>query len=401
MVWSSLLATIAMLGGIGYYAQNEALAWKNEDPRLHSDNQIVLLKGIGYALWVLGFLLFCLVCALRKRILLAIGVVREAAVAIRKMPLIIIFPILQCIGMFAFAAIWTIYTVFLASLGTIKAGQIEVNGVTVTVRDFEYDKQTEYQGWFLLFCFFWTSQFIIALGEIIIALSAAKWFFTRDKSSIGNRTVLKSIFQTLFFHTGTAAFGSLVIAVISMIRAILMYIQKKTSGTRNKVMSAILACLHCFMCCLEKFMKFLNKNAYIQTAIFGTSFCRSAKQAFFLILRNVSRVGTLSAISEIVVLIGKIFVAVVTAGCSYIFIDRYLGQELSSPVAPVIFVTFLSYFAGSMFMNVFSMVTSTILQCFIADEEMFGGTDESYSSETLSTWVESNGNKLNPDQPSS
>ena len=32
-------------------------------------------------------------------------------------------------------------------------------------------------------------------------------------------------------------------------------------------------------------MKFLNKNAYIQTAIFGTSFCTSSKEAFFLILR--------------------------------------------------------------------------------------------------------------------
>ena len=34
-------------------------------------------------------------------------------------------------------------------------------------------------------------------------------------------------------------------------------------------------------------MRFLNKNAYIQTAIFGSSFCTSAKEAFFLILRCV------------------------------------------------------------------------------------------------------------------
>jgi len=40
---------------------------------------------------------------------------------------------------------------------------------------------------------------------------------------------------------------------------------------------------------LEKFLKFLNKNAYIMIAVHGKNFCTSAKNAFFLLMRNIVR----------------------------------------------------------------------------------------------------------------
>lgn len=36
------------------------------------------------------------------------------------------------------------------------------------------------------------------------------------------------------------------------------------------------------------------RNAYIQIALMGTNFCTSAKKAFFLILRNAFRFGTVA-----------------------------------------------------------------------------------------------------------
>lgn len=53
-------------------------------------------------------------------------------------------------------------------------------------------------------------------------------------------------------------------------------------------------------------MNFLNKNAYIQTAIFGYSFCTAAKRAFFLIARNIMRVAAVGVVSEIVLILGKV-----------------------------------------------------------------------------------------------
>jgi hypothetical protein len=53
-------------------------------------------------------------------------------------------------------------------------------------------------------------------------------------------------------------------------------------------------------------MKFLNKNAYIQTAIFGYSFCKASRKAFFLLLRNILRVAAVNMVADFVLLLGKV-----------------------------------------------------------------------------------------------
>jgi len=65
------------------------------------------------------------------------------------------------------------------------------------------------------------------------------------------------------YHTGSLAFGSLIIAIIQVIRIILEYIDHKLKGKENKVVKFIICCCKCCFWCLEKFMKFLNRNAYI------------------------------------------------------------------------------------------------------------------------------------------
>jgi hypothetical protein len=105
---------------------------------------------------------------------------------------------------------------------------------------------------------------------------------------------------------GTAAFGSLVIAIIKTISAVLTYLQKKAKKSGNRILVFILAVLKCCLWCLEKCMKFLNKNAYIQTAIHGYSFCKAARVAFFLLLRNVLRVLGVSIVGDFVLILGKV-----------------------------------------------------------------------------------------------
>ena len=140
-------------------------------------------------------------------------------------------------------------------------------------------------------------------------------------------------------------------------------------------------------------MKFINKNAYIQTAIYGTNFCTSAKNAFFLIARNLMRIAAVGVVSEVVVFIGKYFIIMVTTALAYMCMDRVIGDELNSLVGPCIFVAFFAYCIAILFMSVFAMGISTLLQCFIADEEMHPDPSERYATESLSSFVGSGGKK--------
>lgn len=136
-------------------------------------------------------------------------------------------------------------------------------------------------------------------------------------------------------------------------------------------------------------MKFLNKNAYVQTAIFGTSFCKSSRQGFYLVVRNAARVSAISSVSAAVLIVGKLFISAVTTGLAYYVMNENIGEELYSIAGPTVVVFLISYFVSDFFMDIYDMGTTTILHCFIADEEMFDG-DECYADGKLQAWIDKN-----------
>lgn len=98
-------------------------------------------------------------------------------------------------------------------------------------------------------------------------------------------------------------------------------------------------------------MKFLNKNAYVQTAIFGTSFCKSSRQAFYLVVRNAARVGAISSVSSAVLFVGKLFISTVTTGLAYYVMTEQISDELYSVGGPTLVVFLISYFVSDFFMD--------------------------------------------------
>lgn len=356
--------------------------WK--DDTVHSDNEAKAMLYIGYVFYALSALWLCTVCCLRSRIMLAISITKQASRAVNAMTGLIIFPIAQAIGLLIFMIPWTIFALFLASSGDIVKSTYTTGTTTITYRSFEYTNNMYYAALYFLFVFFWTSQFIVAMGQLVNALAVSTWYFTRDKSTIGNSTVVSSIHKAFRYHMGSAAFGSLIIAIIKTIRAVIMYLQDKAAKSGNKAAQMVLCCLQCCMWCIEKCMKFINKNAYIQIAIFGYSFCKAARCAFFLILRNIATIAAVGLVSEIVTLIGRILVPLMSTFVAYIILNT-MSDQLYTLWFPLLLTFLLSYVVSDLFISIFSMAISTILQCFIADKEMF--PDDPYAEESLRSCI--------------
>merc|ERR1711988_283392 len=91
-------------------------------------------------------------------------------------------------------------------------------------------------------------------------------------------------------------------------------------------------------------------------------------------------------VSEIVTFTGTWFIVIVTTALSYMCMKEVLEDQLNSLVGPCIFVAFC---IASMFMGVFGMGISTLLQCFIADEELHE-PGERYATEELSSFIDNN-----------
>lgn len=389
VIWGSIFLTIGMVTAVGAYAFYIAGVWEAEVPQKWSPESIQASKITAFVMWGLAAFLFFLMICLRKQIQLAIGCVKETGKAVHRMPIIIVVPVVQGVAFILFVLIFATYGLYLASNGDINTTEANVPGFPspIVYRTYDFSDYIYYALWYLLFCFFWTSNFIVAYGDMVVAMAIAKWYFTRNKKETGNLTVLSSFYDTGRYHMGTLAFGSLILAIIQFIRAILAKIQKEVKKADSKIANCLLCCCQCCLWCFEQCIKFLNKNAYIQTAMFGTPFCTSAREAFFLILRNIGRIGAVSYVSGAVLIIGKLFISSVTTGLSYYLMVELIGEELVHVWGPTVLVFLIAYFISDMFLDVFEMGISTILQCLIADEEMFDG-DECFAEGALQRWID-------------
>ena len=311
---------------------------------------------------------------LRKSIQTAICCVKQAGRAVNHMFLILLVPVLQAICLWIFLLCFIYYAVHLASLGNITSKDLTVpdGGETeIAVRQYELSPFVEQCAWFYLFCLFWTANFIVAAGDMIVALAVARYYFARNKRTVGSWTVLQAIYQVCYYHLGTCAYGSLIIAMVQFIRAVIAKIQREAKKANSKLAQCVLCCCQCCFLCLEKCLKFLNKNAYIQTAIFATPFRKSARRAFYLIVRNASRIAALTYVSAAVLIVGKLFISSVTTLIGYYFITEHV-EELNSIAGPVVMIFLISYWLSDMFMDVFDMGTwssmyfglSSLIPCF-------------------------------------
>lgn len=408
-IWTLLVSIFVLLIVGSWLLWGLANSWKASG--MHQAYQVTTMYVFAYTGMAVTLLYLCLMVILGPRINLAIEIIKMAGRALTALPFLLLLPVFQVVALTVFMVPWVFYVIYLAASGTpvVHTQSYTYSPLmpptSFSVTTFEYSENTKYAFIYMIFIMFWTSEFLVACGQIIIALCFSAFYFTRDKKEIGLFTFVWALKTTFFCHLGTAAFGSCIIAVIKTIRAIVAYIQRKAAKSQNKIVLYIMCVVQCCLWCLEKFMKFVNKNAYIQTAIHGYSFLKGARVAFFLLLRNILRVSAVSIISDFVLLMGKLFVSLLTVFIAYLLLAYQVSaNEIYGLIPQLVLIGIMSYFVSSIFCEIYGMGIQTTLFCYIADEEMFPPdkrfADPSVKSSIATTQqaaVASNQVKVHPD----
>ena len=151
---------------------------------------------------------------------------------------------------------------------------------------------------------------------MVITGSVAKWYFTRDKSQFSS-SIFHTIMRLTVYHMGSVcwytfishflktalillylifkvALGSLLITLVKIPRYILMWLQAKLKASGNTIAQYLNSALICCFWCLEKFLKFINSNAYTIISIEGVSFVSAAQKAFIIVVENSLRMATIN-----------------------------------------------------------------------------------------------------------
>lgn len=174
-------------------------------------------------------------------------------------------------------------------------------------------------------------------------------------------------------HFGTLAFGSLIIAIVKLIRLLLEYIQKKVEKKTGKIARCLFCCCRCCLFCLEKFLKFLNRNAYIVTAIYGTGFITSARRAFHIITSNPLRLLVIDKVCDFLIFLGKICITVGIGILSFFFFTGRFSfakdhvPELHYYFIPLALIIIGTYIIATCFFSVYSMAVDTLFICALED----------------------------------
>lgn len=143
-------------------------------------------------------------------------------------------------------------------------------------------------------------------------------------------------------------------------------------GSENPAVKFIVCCTRYLIDCLNRCIKFITKNAYIQVAIRNKSFCPGAWAAFLLILSNAGRFAVMTSIGAVFMILGKLTLISATVLTGYVIIDNVedIKDNLYSPLLPLILYGVIAYVITSSFLAVYSFSSDVILQCFLLDEEL-------------------------------
>jgi len=397
VVWTTIIiSTIGLWAATAYfwYSYYCSINAVTAQLRLYSGNthidsalynqQTLLALSIIFSVIALSLTVIAMLA--RQRIKLAIAVIVEASKALRSMPALLFVPFIKNIFLSVVFA-WCIWILLLlASSGTNIATNLNDAQADQTGQTFKPNQVLNFLQIYYVFGLFWSWWLLLAVLQCTIAGAIGTWYWSLDKSSRGlpRLPIARAFGRTLRYHLGSLAFGSLILAVLSTIRAILAYASYQAGkAPNNKVLKACLACLQCCLACFERFLKFLNTNAYIEVAIYGTSFMTSAKRAFELIWRNAFRVAVVTQVSGLILLLGKLMVVMLvmlaTLGMtqSSVFLSG-VGENINGRYWSItlIVVMILAWMIASSFTAVLQMTIDTIFLCFCEDSEKNDGSAE-------------------------
>ena len=123
------------------------------------------------------------------------------------------------------------------------------------------------------------------------------------------------------YNIGSVLFGSFLIALVTLIRVIFEYIQKKMENVNGEngvsAVKYMMNCVRCCLACFDRFVKYINENAYCQVVLTGENFCTAAINGFLLILKHAATFAFTRGIGGIFNFLGKLSISVLNAIIAY------------------------------------------------------------------------------------
>jgi len=388
LIYGSILFVLFAILGLGWFLYEQSKEMdklQKNQPEQGKEKYIKFYEYLAYIVWGLTALYVLLVIWFWSRINEAAAMIQIAGRIITSSPFMLSVPVVISL-MIALVLAWSIavavyiytaddYTAGFTLVGvniTAEALQNQVNATIGT--NFPQDENTKRNLIaYVLFGYLWSAGLLQAIGFTVLAFCSVFWYYSSQvnaEKTVPGGSIFKATKWTLLYHTGTLAFGSFMIATVQFIRIWIKYMAyqaEKVSGNTN-AFRFFVCVADCIICCFEKLLKVISKNAYIMMCITSESFCWAAKDAFNIILDNAATLVILNIIEEIVIGLGKFITVVGTVILGFAMMhNESLAPNTTTRILPLLVIAFMSYFISSGFFSIYTICIDTTFICYHQD----------------------------------
>lgn len=395
LMWASMVVlTVLPISG-GIYLLSAA-----------ADHGIDGIKGSGDGHWdaivglsavVLGICFLLIACCRRRSIDMAIGCIEAACECIVDLPSVLLEPLITLFFKCIFLVTMLFGFFWLLSCGTLKD-----HGM---YRSLEYSDKEKVYIVYYVFMMIWVNELCSAMSHFVLAFITQRWYFTpyqrgcigREKADLPVFAILQAYRIGLCFHLGSLAFGAVVIAFVRVLRMALAYVAKNADESGNCIAACLAKAAFCCLTCCEGCLQFLNKNAYMDIALYSSNFCIAAQRANALIAGEITAVGALTGACWIfqcggvgaITGLGALFTFLMVRHTD-IYNQPTSEQYVQDPVLMVVVAAVISFLIALVFVISFETISSTILYCFAIEKQqvrVFTGQvpERGYSVSTKNT----------------
>lgn len=221
----------------------------------------------------------------------------------------------------------------------------------------------------------WMLKFNDDLVKFITMVSACTYYFNNSKDKVGGAEVMTGFRFAYFKHQGSLAFGSLIMTLVTILRAIVDSLANSARDSNDGAAKCIACIAQCLMGCLEDLIEYISRTAYAYMAISGDPFCQSAWNGFLLNLKYLAKFYFAVNIAGMFVLMGIVACTCANAGIAYLLM-AYATNELqavSSPLGPLICAAVVQFVVACIFLGLFDEAVLATLHCFAVDSDLHNG----------------------------
>ncbi|XP_047923220.1 choline transporter-like protein 3 isoform X2 [Anser cygnoides] len=369
-----LVHTLIALVVFGLLFVSGVLWWLYYDYRNDPSTELETEKEnvkflLGYAIFstIITIVLLSLILVLRKKLQFTVPLFQIVGKIISRIPFLLFQPLWTFLILIVFWIFWVAVLLSLGTAGTAQTtseGQVEYRALSGIC----------YMAWYHFVGLIWTSEFILACQQMTIAGAVVTCYFNRNKNSPPRHPVLSSISILFCYHLGTVVKGSFLITILRIPRIVLLYLYNILKQKESACAKCLLKCCSCWLWCQEGCLSYFNQHVYTTTAINGTSFCTSAKDAVFILAKSSAEFASISCFGDFIIFLGKVFVVCFTVFGGLMAFNYH--RELQAWVVPLLLVGFFAYLMSHSFLSVFEVTLDAMFLCFAIDMETNDGSAE-------------------------